>query len=306
MAMRILFLTATRIGDAVFTTGALEYLRRQHPEARFTIACGVPAAGIFAQFPALERLILIEKRTYDRHWLELWAKTVSQAWDLVVDLRGSGLSFLVRARRRAILTGRQHQGHKIAQIATALGISPPPLPTVWTSAEDQALAARLVPPGAPVIALGPTANWSGKIWPPERFVALFHALAQGPLPQARPIVLAGPGPTEAAMAAPVLAALPEAIDLCGTLSLSQAAAVIARCALFIGNDSGLMHHAAATGAPTLGLYGPSRAAEYGPVGARAAAVSAGTASETAPIAELSVAAALAAARTLLATEAVAA
>lgn len=304
--MRILFITATRIGDAVFTTGALEHLRRQYPEARFTVACGVPAAGIFAEFPALDRLILIEKRSYDRHWIGLWAKTVGQSWDLVVDLRGSGLSFLVRARRRAILTGRQHHGHKIAQIAAALGISPPPLPTVWTSVEDRALAERLVPSGLPAIALGPTANWSGKIWPAERFVALYHALAQGPLPRARPVVLAGPGPQEAAMAAPVLTALPDALNLCGTLSLSQAAAVIARCALFVGNDSGLMHHAAATGAPTLGLYGPSRAAEYGPVGPRAVAVSAGTASKVAPIGQLSVADALGAACALLTNKAAAA
>ena len=299
--MRILFLTATRIGDAVLTTGLLDHLHRQYPRARFTIACGVPAAGLFTHFPGLERLIMIEKRRYDRHWLQLWAKLVGTRWDLVVDLRGSLLSFCLYANRRAILTKRRAEGHKIAQIASVLGVAPPPMPTIWTSNEDRARAALLVPPGVAAIALGPTANWVGKIWPPDRFVALYRALAQGSLAGARPVVLAGPGGQEAALAAPVLAALPNAIDLCGTLSLTQAAAVIARCALFIGNDSGLMHLAAATGTPTLGLYGPSRAAEYGPVGAHATAVTAGTPRLPAPIGDLTLDAAFAAAVGLLAT-----
>ena len=87
-------------------------------------------------------------------------------------------------------------------------------------------------------------------------------------------VLAGPGETERAMAAPLLAALPDAIDLAGRLSLPEAAACLARAALYVGNDSGLMHLAAASGAPTLGLFGPTPVAEYAPAGPRAVAVSA--------------------------------
>ena len=59
------------------------------------------------------------------------------------------------------------------------------------------------------------------------------------------------------MAAPVLAALGEdAVDLVGGLALPEVAAVLARCALFVGNDSGLMHLSAATGTPTLGPVRP--------------------------------------------------
>jgi heptosyltransferase-3 len=42
--------------------------------------------------------------------------------------------------------------------------------------------------------------------------------------------------------------------------------VLRRCALFIGNDTGLMHLAAAAGTPTLGLFGPSPVARYAPWG----------------------------------------
>ena len=74
------------------------------------------------------------------------------------------------------------------------------------------------------------------------------------------------------MAAPLLAALPAAIDLCGRLTIPEAAACLARCALYVGNDSGLMHLAAASGTPTLGLFGPTPVAEYAPAGRCAAAV----------------------------------
>ena len=72
--MRILFVTSSRIGDAVLSTGLLDHLMRRYPEARFTVACGPVAAGLFAHMPQLERLIVFDKRRYGRHWLGLWAK----------------------------------------------------------------------------------------------------------------------------------------------------------------------------------------------------------------------------------------
>ncbi|MGH7160333.1 MAG: glycosyltransferase family 9 protein, partial [Acetobacteraceae bacterium] len=126
--------------------------------------------------------------------------------------------------------------------------------------------------GEPIIALGPTANWAGKTWPPERFAELFHRLAAGPLGPARATILAGPGAEERALAAPLLTRLPDAIDLTGRLSLPEAAACLGRAALFVGNDSGLMHLAAAVGTPTIGLFGPTPADEYAPTGRAAMAV----------------------------------
>jgi ADP-heptose:LPS heptosyltransferase len=72
------------------------------------------------------------------------------------------------------------------------------------------------------------------------------------------------------MAHPLLAALPEAINIVGRLHLPEVTACLARCTLFIGNDSGLMHLAAATGVPTLGLFGPTQSKEYAPTGVDAA------------------------------------
>ena len=292
--MRILFVTSNRLGDAVLSTGLLDHLIRTRPDARITVACGPVAEGVFARMPNRERTIVLDKLPYRRHWLPLWASTVGTLWDLVVDIRGSTIAWMLPTRRRAVM--RRRSGHKIAQLAAVLGLDPPPLPVAWTAPEDRARAAALLPAGRPSIGLGPTANWPPKVWPAERFAALFHALERGPLPGSIPVVFAGPGEAERAMAELLLAALPGAIDLVGRLSLPEVAACLARCALFVGNDSGLMHLAAAAGAPTLGLFGPTPSEEYAPAGVSAAAVlSASTLMQ-----DLSVEAALAAAARLVA------
>lgn len=295
--MKILFITSSRIGDAVISCGILEKLRLDYPSARFTIACGTVAEGVFARFPALERLIVFEKERFDLHWLKLWAKVAPHLWDLVVDVRGSGVSLFLATKRRKILRGGRRPGRRYAQLGAAFGFSPAPLPVAWTAPDDDAKAAALLGDG-PIIALGPTANWDGKIWPPERFIALYQALA--PLiPGARPAIFGGPGAAEAGRAAPVLAALPDAVNLTGNLTLPEAAACLRRAKIFIGNDSGLMHLAAAAGTPTLGLFGRSKASEYAPAGARTAiAVAPGPEGE-APMEGLTVDAVLEAACSLL-------
>jgi ADP-heptose:LPS heptosyltransferase len=292
--MQILFVTSNRLGDAVLSTGLLDHLIRVHPLASITVACGPAAEGLFARMPNHARTIVLDKRPYSLHWIPLWGCAATTIWDLVVDIRGSALAWLVPARRRAVM--RRRSGHKTVQLGAVLGLDPPPLPVTWTSPEDRARAAALLPAGSPLIGLGPTANWAPKAWPPERFAALFNALRADALPGAVPVVFAGPGEAERDMAAPLLAALPDAIDLVGRLTLPEVSACLARCTLFVGNDSGLMHLAAAAGAPTLGLFGPTPAREYAPAGPRAAAVL----SRSPRMQDLSLAAALASATRLIA------
>lgn len=305
--MRILFITSTRIGDAVLSTGVLDHLLRTHPGARVTIACGPAAEGVFARMPGRERTIVLAKRRWRLHWLDLYRQAAFRPWSLVVDLRGSAFAFTVPTLRRLVMRGGRRPGHRLHHLGALLGLSPPPLPVAWFAPPDAARAAGLLPGPGPYIALGPTANWDRKIWPAERFIAAFRALtaAGQPLAGARALVLGGPGPAERAIAAPVVAAL-GGIDALGTLTLPEAAAALARCALFLGNDSGLMHLAAATGTPTLGLFGPTPADEYAPMGRRAAAVLADGPPGASPMADLPVEKVIAAAQRLLAVEAVAA
>jgi ADP-heptose:LPS heptosyltransferase len=272
--MKILFVTSNRLGDAVLSTGLLDYLIRTYPEGRITVVCGPVAEGVFERMPNRARTIVLRKQSWGRHWLPLWAEVARQFWDLVVDIRGSALSWLVPTRRRAVF--RRVSGPKIAQLGAILGLSPAPFPVAWTSEVDRGRVAGLLPVDRPIIALAPTANWGPKVWPADRFAGAFRILAASVVPDAVAVVLGGPGPAERAMAEPLLTALPGAVDLVGAVSLPEAVAVLERAALFIGNDSGLMHLSAAAGAPTIGLFGPTDATLYRPAGRCAATVVAGS------------------------------
>ena len=299
--MRILFISSTRIGDAVLSTGLLDHLMRAHPEARFTIVCGRVAEGVFRRMPRLERLISVEKRPYSLHWLEIWGQAAATRWDLVVDLRASAIAWLLWTRVRKIIQGGRRPGHRLTHLAALLGVDPPPLPVIWTAPEDTARATALLPAGQPWLVLGPTANWHSKVWPADRFAELALRLTapEGAFPGAGIAILGGPGDQERSMATPVLTALPQALDLVGKLDLPEVAAVLARAAMFIGNDSGLMHLAAAAGAPTIGLFGPTPSDEYGPAGPKASAVLADGPPGQGAMEDLPVARVLEAARALI-------
>lgn len=270
--MNILFITSNRLGDAVLSTGILAWLAEQHPNARFTIACGPYAAGLFPAVPHLDRLIVMKKQSFSRHWLGLWEACCGTRWDIIVDLRNSLASRLLSARQR--FYGGRHAGqHKVLEHADVLGIEEAPAPHIWLDTAAEAEAARLIPAGRPVLALGPAANWACKQWPAENFVTLAKRLTavNGVLAGAAVLVIADEKERETI--APLLRAIPESqrIDLLGR-DLLLVAACLKRARLFVGNDSGLMHVAAAVGTPTLGLFGPGYEEVYGPWGPHCAYV----------------------------------
>ncbi|MEC7490515.1 MAG: glycosyltransferase family 9 protein [Pseudomonadota bacterium] len=271
--MRILFITSTRIGDAVLSSGLISYLSDRHPDARFTIVCGAPAAPLFEAVPRIEHLMAIRKRPLHGHWFALWAKCLPTRWDQIYDLRGSILSWFLIARERVTGRYRNENMHRVDELADLAGIFPPPNPTLWLSNTACSAAADLIPAEIPVLAVGPTANWGGKIWPADRFAELVSRVIDpaGLLPGARVAVLGHE--VERKLAAVLLDRIPtcQVIDLIGK-PLSIAAACIKQCTMYIGNDSGLMHIAAASGTPTLGLFGPSSEARYGPWGPMCATV----------------------------------
>jgi ADP-heptose:LPS heptosyltransferase len=270
--MHILFVTATRIGDAVLSTGLLTHLIERYPHARLTIAAGPVAAPLFEAAPGLEQIVVVEKRRWSLHWLPFYGAVATRRWDLVVDLRGSALAWMLRAGERKVMAKGDAREHRVRQLARHFDLDPPPNPHLWTASHHERMAGALISPGVPVLAIGPAANWPAKKWRAERFAELASRLtaAGGPLPRSRVAVLAAAHERE--LAEPLLAALPPGrrIDLVGRVDLLTAAAVLRRCAMFIGNDTGLMHIAAASGTPTLGLFGPSPVAQYAPWGRRTA------------------------------------
>lgn len=274
--MNVLFITSNRLGDAVLSTGLLDRLISENSNARVTVACGVVPAPLFRSVPGLERIVVLQKRPLSGHWLALWMRTVGTVWDLVVDLRASAISWALMTKSRCILdtVASRESTHRVVQLAAVLGLDDVPAPRIWLDGARRTEAARLMPADGPVLAVGPTANWGGKQWSPERFSETIARLtAPGAVLAGARVAVFG-APDERAMAQPVLESIPaeRCIDLVGAADLLVTAACLERADLYIGNDSGLMHLAAAVGAPTLGLFGPSRDVHYAPWGEHCAVV----------------------------------
>ena len=146
--------------------------------------------------------------------------------------------------------------------------SEPLAPSIEVGRCFHAFAGQHIPHHRPVIALGPIAHWFGKQWPIENYAELMDRLTchKGLFPNAGVAIFGGPGDRDEAL--PMIESVPEdrCIDLVGRTDLAQTYACLTRCCFYIGNDSGLMHMAAAAGIPTLGLFGPTNAKNYHPWG----------------------------------------
>ena len=270
--MSQLFIGPTRLGDAILATGVLAWLAETHPDQPITVACGAPAALAFGGAPGVEALHVVEKRPRGGHWIELWRKLRGRRWRRIVDLRRSLLPLLLRADARHTVPRGRPGEHRVALAARALGL-PPQAPRVWPAERHRAVAARLLPADVPVLALGPGANWVCKTWPPERFAALAARLLGPGAPLAGGRLLLVGGEAERAAARAILEAMPPTVVADGFgLDIPTTAAALERCALFVGNDSAMMHLAAAAGARTVGLFGPTRDEHYAPWGPNGLAV----------------------------------
>lgn len=268
--MKILFITSTRLGDAILSTGLLDYMAREWPEGKVTVACGPLPSSIFQGFPNVERIIALKKKKYHGHWIDLWKQVRGTKWDVVIDLRDSIVSRLVRSKK-SYLGGRSPRKglHKVEQAARLMDVFDVPSPKLYFTDAQKAFAENLIPEArSMVLAVGPSANWIGKTWPAENFIEIIAKLTakDGPMPNARVAVFAAPG--EEAQALPVLMSIPEdrRIDGIAKGSPGDVGAALARCDFYLGNDSGLMHAAAAAGIPTFGLFGPSYPHLYAPWG----------------------------------------
>ncbi len=270
--MKILFVTSTRIGDAVLSTGLLSHLVTEYPEAEITVASGALPAPLFERIPGVVQVIKLTKQALAGHWVGLWSEVVTTAWDLVVDLRGSALAWTILARKRRVFRRGDTPSHRVEALAALFDLANPPAPRLWHSEADEEEARRHMGSGQPVLGIGPTANWAAKTWPSESFIALLERLTgpSGIMSGARVAIFGGPG--ERNLAQPVLDSVPEErrLDLIGAADLPVIAACLRRCEMFVGNDSGLMHMSAAVRTPTLGLFGPSPARHYAPWGAHCA------------------------------------
>ena len=275
MSGPILLVGLSNVGDAVLTTPVINALHDLFPGAPLDIVADRRSTAVYEPCPFRRRIFYKEKRAAFRGLPRLLADLRRERYDIVVDLRTDFLAYLVRAGRRfPQWRARPYGSHAVERhmgvIADLHGARPLPRVAVWPRREDRAFAAAALPANGRWLGVGPGAHWPPKIWPARRFVELLAEVGN----EFAGAVLFGDTADAAAAGEIAAAASIPCVNLCGRTSILEAAAVLARCAAFVGNDSGLGHLAAAVGTPTLTLFGPGEPERYRPWGPRASWVEA--------------------------------
>ena len=292
----ILVIKLRYIGDVLLATPVMRALRERFPGARLVMAVNRGTEDVLRGNPDLSEVLVVERGGPAAQWRFL-REIRRRRFDCVIDLTdGDRSAILARFSGAPVRIGLndEHRWRGLLYTAVArpgpatthrlerdleairpLGIQPKASPLILnTSPEDDEAAARLLNEmtggrgsvGARrLVMLQPGARYWFKAWPAERFAELAGRLAE----KHGCTILIGGDAKERELAETIRAgAGTSAVSLAGRLTLPQYAAVLKRCALFVGNDNGPMHMAAALGVPVLALFGPSNPSEWGPRGAR--------------------------------------
>lgn len=288
---QVLFISADRIGDAIMSIGAIREIRRQIPDAEITVAVGPTAAALFRSAPGVVKVIPWKKQKLSGHWRTLWRQAVGTRWAMVADVRGSAMSYFLKAKERRLYSRSLEKGEmKVVTFSNMMKAKQVAEPEIFLDDKARADAAAIIGDvSAPILAMAPISTAADRSWPAARWAELTQKLMAEPRFAGWRFMPVG-GPGDHAAAAPALAVAGErGIDAVGKSDILGSAALLQRATLFVGNDSGLMHVSAAAGTPTLGLFGPSEwwhKAPYGPKGMVLAAAK--ERGQFSPITELSV------------------
>ncbi|MBI2901446.1 MAG: lipopolysaccharide heptosyltransferase II [Planctomycetes bacterium] len=265
--MRIVVKAPNWLGDAVMGLPALRSLRAMRPGARIAVLTKRGLADLYRCVTGADEVL-----PYDT-WLGA-VRAVRGRFDVALLLPRSFssalLAFTARIPRRigyagegrsALLTDRvprdpdllrRHRVYYYHRLLSRLGTPPDPEPPRLEVPEDARSWADERLPRGPLVAVNPGATYgAAKQWLPERFAEVGRRIAA----RARVVIVGGPA--EAALGARIAAEIPGAIDLSGRTSVSQLAAALARCRLFVTNDTGPMHVADALGVPVVAIFGPT-------------------------------------------------
>jgi len=140
---------------------------------------------------------------------------------------------------------------------------------VWTTPEDERFAQNIldrhgITDQDLLIAFAPGAAWAFRRWPVSRFIELGRWLQENY--QATILILAGKSERELALSIEKGLEEKRTVNLAGKTTLREMASVLKSCKFFVGNDSGPMHVAVASGVTAIGLFGPGEYDRFKPWG----------------------------------------
>lgn len=276
---RIAILKPCCIGDCVMALPTVDALAAAYPSATLDVYVGQHSSPVFEARSTVDRIIIIPDIPRWRDLLPIARRIRSGSYDWVVVLDRSRIlkltKYLAGSSRTLLLqhttAGFRHESEVYLDAVRRAGVTPAdPTPGIEFTAPVRETAANrataferpfaVLHPGG---ATNPGSVMFQKRWPVERFVKLIGLLRERGLC----CVLTG-GPDERELCAGVASqsGLSDDANLAGQLTLMESAALIQHTRLFVGTDTGISHLAAATGTPSIIIFGPTNPLRYGPRG----------------------------------------
>lgn len=259
----ILIFSFSHIGDAVLSTAVIDPLQNHFPNARISILVGPGAQEIFQGDKRFDDIIIYDNRGSHAGLsgrIRLVRELKAKGFDLVVDLRDSFWSHFIGGVRwgTQFRMRSRHNVDRYLGILRAQGIE-----------TENAMPGVYIPPLMAddfnhdiVIGIHPGGGWQYKLWPVERFATLVDLVNKEY--DAKVLVFAGPD--EVALQRRIAELTKSSPILVKDIGLKGLAALIQRCHVYIGNDTGPMHIAAAVGTRVIAMFGPTDARRIGPYG----------------------------------------
>jgi heptosyltransferase-2 len=269
---RILCVRFSSIGDVLLTTPLVRALRRRHPDAELYFVTKRDMAPLVVENPHLTRVIELDpkERITDlarrlrtlgpTHGLDLHGSMRSLALRWLVPCRWSGYSKRKLARTTLIATKINSYGkpmpvpERYFEAARALDVAPDGGPPEFflapaARAHMKYWLAEIGLDQKPFAVIAPGAAHATKRWPIEHWEALTERLRQ----LGYGVVAVG-GPGDRAL---VSALGSRVINVAGEFTLQETGACLARAAVLVSGDTGVMHMATGVGTPVVALFGPT-------------------------------------------------
>ena len=291
---RILVVKLDHLGDVLLATPVFSNLRRAYPHAELHALTGEWSRVVLERHPEVNSVIeynspafcRIGQPTSLRESFKLYRLLRRQKYDLMVELRSDWrvvwFAFLRLAPKRLSRASLQvanklgfsqfsgtHETTRNLDVLKQVGIPTPVQTAIFSvTTEDKKwasdfLATYQIDRQRPLIAIHPGSPIALKRWMPERYAKLADWL----IAQKRAQILFVGVKDEIPIVIEIQGCMQkESINVAGKTTLTQLASILHTCNVFIGNDSGPMHLAAAVGTQTIGLYGPGDPTRFGPAG----------------------------------------
>ena len=291
---RVLVVKLDHLGDVLLATPVFSNLRQAYPNAELHALTGAWSRVVLERHPDINKVLEYNSPAFCRtgqptslrETFQLYKQLHHQKYDLLVALRSDWRivcsAFLrvtpKRLDRAALQVANKlgvrqftgtHETTRNLDVLRQAGISTPIQTTTFSvTAEDEKWASDFletyqIDTERPLVAIHPGSPIPLKRWAPERYAELADWLIARKRAQLLFVGVKDEIPIITEIQRLMRAA---SNNIAGKTTLTELASILHTCNVFIGNDSGPMHLAAAVGTRTIGLYGPGDPTRFGPVG----------------------------------------